>query len=62
MRAREIRVREIKKITEKRDEPHEDVYMQIKPESDISTEDCDKFWTEVFTPYTDVSRKIQTLI
>lgn len=41
---REIKVREIRK--EKEEEQKE--FLKIKPETDITFEECQKFWDEIF--------------
>ena len=43
---REIRVSE--KITDTCVEEHDDKFMQIKPETDMSFEDAKNFWNNIF--------------
>lgn len=46
-----IRFREIREIKEiKKDEkkPEDENYKKIKPETDITLEECDEFWNKIF--------------
>ncbi len=47
MRFREIReVREVR--AEKKEKPEDRNYLKIKPETDITVEECKEFWNAIF--------------